>query len=875
MPSLLRIGCEVSSISSKTARVLDAPPGKKRKVRERVYGLIVSSLPNGKWKVQWAAGGVEDVSRRILKLEGPPTPETMKMVQVFNSTSGGGSEELLGPGPGVSSSRREENESIINPSQVTAIVPYIPPPLPLLETTTNVSIPNEEPAQVSIHTGDISEEEVNLGASEDDNVSVGSGIVYDDEVVAELLSDRFGKRRQEVEQEKQQLVGTTINVKEQSWKIIEDMENIPQPFDEFEELGLRSNTVELDTLPRRMRSRAEVLAGKRASPRITPKGTKLRDEGKSINHFFMTLFPVNWKQSLKRLNTFIEKTYPNTRQQEAKGKRTKCVSEHEYWVFIGLLLLCAVQKTGGAERLFRNKQTEGIIEKVDGNKYMTYKRFKFIKQLFMKQFELDITDNEKEMNKWWRVGYLTHGFNENRRRTVASSRVKILDEAMSAYRPQTRKTGNLPNISFVLRKPEPLGTELKTVASKGMNGPMVYAEVQEGKEGMKHKSYFLPYGTTTACVLRLVEGTRDNGQQPDPELRNLFLGDSWFASLKTAVAVFEEMDSEFVGPIKNGHKHFPRNYLETTMKDWPPGTHLVLETTVRGNKYYAIGYKYNVRKVLCFISTGGAGHTKPGKPYEAKWLDENGHMASRMIPRPDVLSHYFEHSNQIDKHNHARQSQLAIEKNLVTECGYFRLFCTYLGITVTDAWKLYRHALLDTNENKDISILSFANILTKSLLQNTFRRHSFENSQPRTLPLLQDAGPRKEIFPAEEVTVKPQDATFFSSLGSSLSNAKIDIGGGRYVTALYEPPHKLAMFIKTKEKTIAGIGSYSDIRTKRRKCTICRRNTAWQCSVCSKWFCEGFRQDRECFNLHVNTFMLKERTSYWESTRDGKNDGVV
>ena len=32
---------------------------------------------------------------------------------------------------------------------------------------------------------------------------------------------------------------------------------------------------------------------------------------------------------------------------------------------------------------------------------------------------------------------------------------------MSAFRPQTTKTGNLPHLSFIQRKPEPLGTELK------------------------------------------------------------------------------------------------------------------------------------------------------------------------------------------------------------------------------------------------------------------------------------------------------------------------------------------------------------------------------------------------------------------------------
>ena len=51
----------------------------------------------------------------------------------------------------------------------------------------------------------------------------------------------------------------------------------------------------------------------------------------------------------------------------------------------------------------------------------------------------------------------------HRRRTVAFSIIKVLNELMSAFSPQTTKTGNLPHLSYVLRKPEPLGTELKCV----------------------------------------------------------------------------------------------------------------------------------------------------------------------------------------------------------------------------------------------------------------------------------------------------------------------------------------------------------------------------------------------------------------------------
>lgn len=53
---------------------------------------------------------------------------------------------------------------------------------------------------------------------------------------------------------------------------------------------------------------------------------------------------------------------------------------------------------------------------------------------------------------------------KNRAKTVAASVTKLLDESMSAWRPRKDKTGGLPDISFILQKPEPLGTEFKCMA---------------------------------------------------------------------------------------------------------------------------------------------------------------------------------------------------------------------------------------------------------------------------------------------------------------------------------------------------------------------------------------------------------------------------
>ena len=85
MPFSLRRGSEVSSISSKTAKLIAPPANKRRRVRERVYGVIMSSTVDGKWEVQWAGGEVKAMSPRILKNEGEPCPETEDMVKIYHA----------------------------------------------------------------------------------------------------------------------------------------------------------------------------------------------------------------------------------------------------------------------------------------------------------------------------------------------------------------------------------------------------------------------------------------------------------------------------------------------------------------------------------------------------------------------------------------------------------------------------------------------------------------------------------------------------------------------------------------------------------------------------------------------------------------------
>ena len=95
---------------------------------------------------------------------------------------------------------------------------------------------------------------------------------------------------------------------------------------------------------------------------------------------------------------------------------------------------------------------------------------------------------------------------------------------MSAWDPQTTKKGGLPHLSFILRKPEPLGMEFKVAASALLD--MVLAiEIQEGRDAMRAKNP-THLGSTAACTHHLVDMTKSLDIDGNEE-RCLILGDSW------------------------------------------------------------------------------------------------------------------------------------------------------------------------------------------------------------------------------------------------------------------------------------------------------------------------------------------------------------
>ena len=116
-------------------------------------------------------------------------------------------------------------------------------------------------------------------------------------------------------------------------------------------------------------------------------------------------------------------------------------------------------------------------------------------------------------------------FNAVRLEKILHGRRPILtaDESMSSHRHRKDATGGLPNVSYIYRKPKPLGTEFKAVADAETE--VMHMEIQKGKDPMRKKPFSNELGVCTGCTVRLTEAVCAT------EEKRCMLGDSWFGSV--------------------------------------------------------------------------------------------------------------------------------------------------------------------------------------------------------------------------------------------------------------------------------------------------------------------------------------------------------
>ena len=85
---------------------------------------------------------------------------------------------------------------------------------------------------------------------------------------------------------------------------------------------------------------------------------------------------------------------------------------------------------------------------------MAFSRFKDFRRFFPSIYA---DKSRKETDVWWEFSGAVDELNLIRTTKLTCSHWISVDESMCAWRPRTTALGGLPNISFVVRKPEPLG----------------------------------------------------------------------------------------------------------------------------------------------------------------------------------------------------------------------------------------------------------------------------------------------------------------------------------------------------------------------------------------------------------------------------------
>jgi hypothetical protein len=227
-----------------------------------------------------------------------------------------------------------------------------------------------------------------------------------------------------------------------------------------------------------------------------------------------------------------------------------------------------------------------------------------------------------------------------------------------------------------------------------------------------------------------------------------------------------------------------------------------------------------------------------------KWADDHGNVHIRFVSRPEIISHYFSKSNNIDTHNQLHQFELGLEKKWVTHDAYFRVMTTIFGFNNTDAYILCDyHGLLGKYHTRP-SIVEFTSALAHQLI------HYFDEGNPEDF----------RSTPAINIEHNTNDNQVSDLSATASTDSELTL---RLMTDKYGKLHCLKRYQITTD-------SKGRRHTKARECTICKldtntkRNMSCFCCLCCPYepaYCTPSNRsdghDRDCYAQHINDINVK------------------
>ena len=168
-------------------------------------------------------------------------------------------------------------------------------------------------------------------------------------------------------------------------------------------------------------------------------------------------------------------------------------SEGEVMAFMGVLLARCLHPTMSVKDVFSSGSKGGLFPSSNFGRFVSRDRFQWFWS------NLTIEDSSASIpydDPWYPIRRFVDKCNENRKLRCEPGGALVVDESMSEWTGKAGKDatswGGLPHLSFIKRKPKPLGTEFKTTCC-GATGVMIFMEIQEGKDADRYHIHTYMY----------------------------------------------------------------------------------------------------------------------------------------------------------------------------------------------------------------------------------------------------------------------------------------------------------------------------------------------------------------------------------------------
>jgi hypothetical protein len=329
------------------------------------------------------------------------------------------------------------------------------------------------------------------------------------------------------------------------------------------------------------------------------------------------------------------------------------------------------------------KTTNGTMPAPNFGQYLSHDRYQRIARYLARGPQG--VENLLPNDPWAQFRWLVDGFNNVRQRELQCSGRLNPDESMFAWKGKSG-VGGIPHLSFIKRKPKPLGLENKCVCD-GETGVMLFMEIQEGALRMARKKYQSAHQATTACTLRLVEGCV--GTPPCDDMQVTAYIDSWFCSYATAKALHDIFRVDVIGCVKTAHAKFPIGPARWILSTMERGQHLVFHLDEPDEQMWAVGWQdihYKTYLATCGTSLAGL-------PAKKKRQLPNGRNYSIHVPRPSCIAEYQVNMGKVDLHNRYRQGMLKLDEVVKTVTWQTRLQNELFATCIVDAFLLSKYYL--------------------------------------------------------------------------------------------------------------------------------------------------------------------------------------